>query len=67
MLRERGIRRVVVAGLAQDVCVFETAMDAQRLGFETIVAADATRPVNLKPGDGARAIARLVEAGVEIR
>lgn len=67
MLRARGIERVVVVGLAEDVCVKETALDAARLGFETVVLADATRPVNRRPGDGARAVAELVKAGVEIR
>ncbi|MFW5739448.1 MAG: isochorismatase family protein [Myxococcota bacterium] len=66
MLKERGIERVVIVGLAQDVCVQDTALDAQRLGFRTIVVADATRPVNAKPGDGARAVAKLVQAGAEV-
>src|SRR5690606_32006024 len=45
ILRERQIERVVVVGLAQDVCVKETALDARRLGFDTTVRLDATRPV----------------------
>lgn len=67
LLRERGIERLFVVGLAQDVCVKETALDGRRLGFETTVVADATRPVALRPGDGARAAAEMVKAGVEIR
>lgn len=67
ILRARGIERVVVVGLAQDVCVKATALDAVRLGFETVVLADATRPVARRPGDGARAIVELVKAGVEVR
>lgn len=67
MLRERGVERVVVVGLAQDVCVKETALDGVRLGFETIVLADATRPVARRSGDGARAAAEMTKAGVEIR
>lgn len=66
LLREHGVERVVVTGLAQDVCVKETALDARRLGYETIVVADATRPVGRRGGDGARAIAEMVEAGVKI-
>ncbi|MEX1287784.1 MAG: isochorismatase family protein [Acidimicrobiia bacterium] len=65
-LRDRDIERVVVAGLALDYCVKETALDAARLGFDTTLLADGTRPVNLEPGDGARAVAELVEAGVEV-
>lgn len=64
MLRERGIRRVVVVGLAQDVCVKETALDARRLDYATAVVTGATRPV--EPAQGARALAELREAGVEL-
>ena len=66
MLRERDISRVVVCGLAQDVCVQATALDAVRLGFTTTVLADATRPVNLAPDDGEQALAAMREAGVTI-
>jgi len=64
MLRERGIERVVVVGLTQDVCVLETALDARRLGYDTAVLADATRPVD--PAQGARALTAMREAGVEV-
>lgn len=66
MLRERGIVRVVVVGLATDYCVKETALDAARLGFETTVLADGIRAVNLAGGDGARAVAAMVAGGVAI-
>ena len=64
MLRERGIERVVVVGIAQDVCVKETALDARRLGYATAVLADATRPVD--PAQGARALTAMRDAGVEV-
>ena len=44
-LRNRGVRRLWVGGLAQDVCVRATVLDARREGFEAVVIADATRPV----------------------
>ena len=66
MLREMGVEAVVVVGLATDYCVKETALDAARLGFSTMVLADGIRAVNLQAGDGARAIATLVEAGVDV-
>ena len=66
MLRERSIERVVVVGLATDYCVKSTALDAARAGFETAVLADGIRAVNLAPGDGARAIAEMVAAGVTV-
>ena len=43
LLRERGIERVVVVGLATDYCVKETALDAVRLGFDTTVLLDGMR------------------------
>ena len=67
LLRDAGVGSVVVVGLALDVCVLETALDARRLGYDTTVLRDATRPVELEPGDGDRAVARLLEAGVVVR
>jgi len=63
-LREQGIRRVFVAGLALDYCVKFTALDAQSLGFETLLLIDATRAVNLQPEDGQRALEELKAAGI---
>jgi nicotinamidase/pyrazinamidase len=65
-LRDRSISRVVVCGIAQDVCVFETAADAVRLGLTTEVLADATRPVDLTPGDGRRRLAELDRMGARV-
>lgn len=66
LLDTHGVRRVVVVGLAGDVCVAATAEDAVRLGYATTVPLDATRMVELHPGDGDRAVARLRAAGVEV-
>jgi nicotinamidase/pyrazinamidase len=63
LLRDRGIRRVVVAGLATDYCVKATVLDALALGYETRVLVDAVRPVDLAPGDGDRALAEMERAG----
>ena len=46
-LKERGISKVFVAGLATDFCVAWTALDARRLGFETWVIEDACRAIDL--------------------
>jgi nicotinamidase/pyrazinamidase len=62
-LRERGVEQVVVCGLATDYCVNATALDARRLGMPTFVLLDAVRAVNLKSGDGQRAIAEMADAG----
>jgi nicotinamidase/pyrazinamidase len=44
-LRERGIWRVFVVGLARDFCVRWTAEDAVAAGFKTVVIEDLTRSV----------------------
>lgn len=60
-----GVRRVVVGGLATDYCVKATALDARRLGYPTFLLIDAIAAVDLAPGDGERAVAEMVAAGVE--
>jgi nicotinamidase/pyrazinamidase len=67
LLRQHEVLRVVVVGLAQDVCVKETAIDARRLGYETTVLLDATRAVELRPGDAGAAIEAMGAAGVTLR
>ena len=66
LLEQHGVNRVVVVGLAGDVCVAATAEDAAALGLTTIVPLAATRMVELAPGDGAHVIERLRGAGVEV-
>jgi nicotinamidase/pyrazinamidase len=66
MLRERGVERLLVCGLATDYCVVETVLDARRLGYEVRVVVSGIRPVDLRPGDGEAAIARMQEAGAEL-
>lgn len=65
-LRERAITSVVVVGLAADVCVKATALDARRAGFESTVLWEQTRPVELQPGDGERAAAVMRGEGVHL-
>jgi nicotinamidase/pyrazinamidase len=62
-LRERGLKRLFVAGLAYDYCVRFSAIDGRQLGFETIVIEDATRAVNL-PGSVQETNAAFAKAGV---
>jgi nicotinamidase/pyrazinamidase len=66
MLRSQGIERVVVCGLATDYCVNATALDARRLGFDTVVLRRAVAAVNLKPGDDERALAEMATAGARV-
>jgi nicotinamidase/pyrazinamidase len=62
-LRSRGILRLWVGGLATDYCVLETVLDARKAGYEVLFLEDASRAVEIEPGDGARAVARMREAG----
>ena len=54
LLRDRGVVRVWVGGLAEDVCVRATVLEAVREGFETHVLLDATRPVTAEGGEESR-------------
>ena len=44
-LSHKGVKRLWIGGLAEDVCVLATVRDAVKHGFETHVLIDATRPV----------------------
>jgi nicotinamidase/pyrazinamidase len=63
-LRERGLKRVFLAGLATDYCVYYSAVDARREGFEAIVIEAGCRAIDL-PGALAAAWAGMTEAGVQ--
>jgi len=62
-LRERGLKRVFLAGLATDYCVYYSAVDARREGFDAIVVENGCRAIDLA-GSLAAAWAGMAEAGV---
>ncbi|MEL6805008.1 MAG: isochorismatase family protein, partial [Bacteroidota bacterium] len=62
-LQEQGVKTVYIMGLAADYCVKYTALDALKEGFETYLITDATRGVNLNPGDTEQAFKEVAEAG----
>ena len=66
LLRERGIDRVTVVGLATDYCVKHTALDALREGLAVTVDSSAVRPVEVEPGDGERALDEIRAAGATV-
>lgn len=66
LLRQQGVGRVVVGGLATDYCVKATALDAADRGFEVAVLSDAVAAVNLEPADGARALDEVTAAGASL-
>jgi nicotinamidase/pyrazinamidase len=61
-----GVHRLVITGLATDYCVVETVLDGHRLGYAVDVIASAIRAVELQPGDGDRAIERMLGAGATV-
>jgi nicotinamidase/pyrazinamidase len=66
LLRQRGVERVVIVGLATDYCVKATALDAVREGFATSVLTEGVRAVELARGDGERALEEMSRSGVAL-
>ncbi len=64
-LRERGFRRLFLAGLATDFCVAWSALDAVGSGFEAVLVEDACRAIDLC-GSLAGAMVAMTGAGVAI-
>jgi nicotinamidase/pyrazinamidase len=66
LLREHGVERVTLVGLATDYCVKNTALEALQEGFTVIVDSTAVRGVDVEPGDSERALAEMRAAGASI-
>ena len=64
-LRERGLTRVTLCGLATDFCVFFSAIDAREAGFETAVVLEASRAIDVD-SSRARALVAMRDAGIEL-
>ena len=67
LLRELGVRRVVIVGLATDYCAAASARDAVEMGFAAEIWLAATRPVGAPPGHLERTLAELRPLGVTLR
>jgi nicotinamidase/pyrazinamidase len=65
-LERLGVEEIWVGGLATDYCVKNTVLDALKYGFRVKALKDAMRAVDLKPGDGERAIEEMRQAGAEV-
>ena len=66
LLRERGVDRLYVVGLATDYCVKNTVLDAMREGFDVTVVEDAIRGVDVNEGDSRRALDEMRQAGAAL-
>ncbi|MDR0323929.1 MAG: bifunctional nicotinamidase/pyrazinamidase [Treponema sp.] len=64
-IRSLGIETVIMSGLATDYCVFFSAMDCKKLGFNTIVASDAVRGVGIPEGSVEAAVTSMKSSGIE--
>ncbi len=62
-LKGLGVRRVFLAGLARDICVHFSGLDALRLGFEVAVVEDACRALDQPPGSAEERIRELQRGG----
>jgi nicotinamidase/pyrazinamidase len=65
-LRGRHVSRLGVAGLATDYCVRASVLDALREGFQVVVLEDGVGAVDVRRGDGERALAEMREAGARV-
>jgi nicotinamidase/pyrazinamidase len=64
-LKERGFERITLCGLATDFCVFHSAIDGQKAGFEVGVVTSACRSIDVD-GSLDRALRSMSEAGVSL-
>lgn len=62
-LRQHGITRLTIMGLATDYCVKFTVLDALALGYEVQILEDGCRGVNLQSDDSKNALADMVLHG----
>lgn len=65
-LRDRGVDRLILTGLATDYCVRASVLDAIAAGFGVVVVEDGIGAVDVSPGDGERALAEMREKGATI-
>lgn len=65
-LRGLGSQHLYIMGLAADVCVKFTVLDALAEGFAVTLIEDGTRGVDMSPGDTEAAVAAMQEAGADV-
>ena len=62
-LKERGIKRIFVGGVATDYCVKNTAFGGINLGYQVFILEDSIKGVDVKKGDSKEAIEFLMNHG----
>jgi nicotinamidase/pyrazinamidase len=65
-LKALGVGEVFIGGLTADYCLRQSTLDALRAGFKVDVLEDCTRAVDVKAGDGKRAMAEIRRAGARM-
>jgi nicotinamidase/pyrazinamidase len=65
-LQGLGVGEVWLAGLATDVCVCHSAMDALKLGFTVFLVGEACRGIDQPPGSLEERLAEMRAAGVRL-
>ena len=65
-LRHAGVKRLFVGGLATDYCVRATVLDALSCGLAVTILEDCIAGVEVQPGDSARALKEMVQAGAQL-
>jgi len=65
-LRDLGITRIFIAGLATDYCVKMTAIEAALHGFRAVVLTDAIAAVGVYPEDERESLTAMRLAGVDL-
>ncbi len=63
LLREKGVERVFIGGIATEYCVKATVLDALKLGFATGVLTDAIRGIDVNSGDQEIAVGQMLAGG----
>ena len=64
-LKTRGIKTIYLCGLALDFCVYFSAVDGAKLGFEVFVIKDACKAIDLE-GSLASSLDEMNSKGVSI-
>ncbi len=65
-LKKAGVEEIFLGGLATDYCVKESCLDAIRAGLAVNVLRGCVMAVNVKPGDGQRALKEMRGAGAKL-